>query len=78
MQSNWLRGRTISLMLNFFDKNLHEKNLRNYLIPSRDIDWLRPFKTITEEPDFSKTWGFRKIILKTVIHHFGGKKRHLL
>ena len=49
---------------------LHAKNLRYWLILSRDIedqripqsDWLIAFRTITEEPDFSYTCSFSRII----------------
>ena len=65
-------------MLPYFDVYLHAKNLRDYLIPCRGIDdqrilqsdWLRAFKAITEEPDFSQTCCFCRIIISTVMHHF--------
>ena len=60
--------------------HLYAKNLRYWLIPSRDIDnqrilqrdWLRALTIITEEPDFPQSCGFCFIM---ILHGFCGKKQ---
>ena len=51
---------------------------KDRLILSRDIgdprmlqyDWLSSFQVVTEEADFSQTFGFSRIIKNTIMHHF--------
>ena len=51
---------------------------KDRLILSKDIDdprmlqydWLSAFQVITEEADFSQTFGFSRIIKNTIMHHF--------
>ena len=69
----------------FFVNYLYEKNLmmkKDRLILSRDIDdprmlqydWLSAFQVITEEADFSQTFGFSRIIKNTIMHHFSKRQ----
>ena len=59
-------------MLLFFGDYPHAKNLRYFFVHFRYVndqrilqsDWLRVFLSITEEPDFSETRGFRRIFQK--------------
>ena len=69
-------------MLPSLDEYAHAQNLRDRLIPSRDIDdqrilqsdWLRSFQATTEEPSFFQTCGFHRIMKNTDVQklYFGG------
>ena len=69
-------------MLLFSDDHLRAKNLRDCLIPSRDInnrrilqsDWLRSFQAIPEKPYFYQAYRYAKIIRKTDMQLFRVKK----
>ena len=60
------------------DVYLHAKNQSEGSIPSRDIsdqiflqsDWTREFWAITQEPDFSQTCGFLRMIEDHKDFHF--------
>ena len=69
-------------MLPSLDGFVQAKNVEYRLIPSRDMakqrillaDWLRAFQVTNEEPDFSQTCSFTRIIKNIVMIHFWGRK----
>ena len=87
LQSDWTRGTTTGhtrpKVVVADPINLHAKNLRYRLIPSRDnddqkrlqTDWLTAFKHLTEKPDFSRRT-FCRVTNNTIMYRFSRKKTH--
>ena len=87
LQSDWTRGTTTGhtrpKVVVADPINLHAKNLRYRLIPSRDnddqkrlqTDWLTAFKHLTEKPDFSRRT-FCRVTNSTIMYRFSRKKKH--